>query len=160
MDTLIKGIADLLLVGGTVGGYAMITIILIIVGYFKYLKPFLSDFYEMKEVIDKFQGSLGNITTSNKDIRMQLERSVDFIGQAQKVFKTDLSRDNREHHTELLNLVKELNKELGHLQSKSEKLEGKSEDNHKELLIEITKLQTRLEYANQGSISGMRGIQK
>jgi flagellar hook-basal body complex protein FliE len=157
MDTIIKGLADLLLVGGTVGSYAMITIIMLIVGYFKYFKPFLTDFAEIKGTLDVFMNSHGELSVIGEDIERKLDDVIRIAQSEHGRLGEDIKTEHREQQAELLNLLKTLNKELDQLQGKSEKLKMKTEDNHKDVMIEIAKLQTRLEYMNQ---SGARGIQK
>ena len=157
MDTMIKGLADLLLVGGTVGGYAMIVIILLIVGYFKYFKPFLSDFADIKGTLDTFMKSHGRLAVMGKDIEDKIDDVINIAKTEHGKLSEDIKHEHREQQTELLNLLKSLNKELEQLQGKSERIKVKSDDNHKDVMIEIAKLQTRFEYMNQ---SGARGLQK
>ena len=158
MDTIIKGLADLLLVGGTVGGYAMITIILLIVGYFKYLKPFLSDFEKIQRTIDNFVSSHSKLTHLSASIEEKIEHVVTNSQSEHSLLRKDINVEHREHHLEVLNLVKQLNKEIDELHRKSDVILRKLDENQKEITIEMAKSQTRLEYMNQGV--GVRGIQK
>jgi len=158
MDTIIKGLADLLLVGGTVGGYAMITIILLIVGYFKYLKPFLTDFAKIKQTIDNFVSSHTKLKDLAQDIEEKIDHVVEIAQNEHKELGKDIKTEHREHHAEVLNLIKSLNKELEALNRRADSSESKLNSNQKEITIEMAKLQTRLEYMNQGNVA--RGIQK
>ena len=157
MESLIKSLADLLLVGGTVGGYAMVTVIMLIVGYFKYLKPFLSDFEEMKYNIEDHTQSHNRIISLGQDIKDNIEKSTKKVTDLNSKILDKVLTENKENHVDSINLFKGLNRDIGNLLKILERLEIKTEENHKNVMIEIAKLQTRLEYFNQ---SGVRGLQK
>lgn len=157
MDTIIKGLADLLLVGGTVGGYAMITIIMLIVGYFKYLKPFLAEFYTIQGKLQVFVVAHDKLNDKGEDISRTLQKILELSETEHSTLSAKIDSEHKKHQTELLNLLQILNKELDALQGDSDKSKVRSEDNHREIMVEIARLQTRLEFMNQ---SGVRGLQK
>lgn len=157
MESLLKGLFESLLIGGTVGVYAMASLILIIIGYFKYLRPFLQDFYDMKGVVSSFnQKSDSQSITLEKihHILLELNSIIDKKGDSIVV---SCNSENSIVHKELKNLMDLIEKELLVVLDRTEKISSKNENNHREIMVEIAKLQTRLEFLNT---SAVRGIQK
>ncbi len=130
---------------------------MLIVGYFKYLKPFLTDFNSIKKDIDVFIKNHKLLNTKAEDIRADLGKLVEIAQQEHKEITKDIAVEHKEYHNELLNLIKTVNKELEDMTNKSNTASNKSDDNHRNLMVEIAKLQTRIEYMQN---PGMRGIQK
>lgn len=157
MDTLFKGLADFLLVGGTVGGYAMISVILIIVGYFKYLKPFLTEFYDLRNAIESFQEAHDDHNKELVDLHRLLVSTNELIDKKGDVMIHAVQADHESYHKELRNLIDLVEKELLIVLDKTENITSKNDNSHREVMVEIAKLQTRLEYMNP---SVARGIQK
>jgi len=161
METIIKGLADLLLVGGTVGGYAMITIILLIVGYFKYFKPFLVDFYTMKKVIEEEFEDHKRIMTKIDQILRDIEKNGENVLKETKGVSSELQTDHRALQTELVNILNNLVRDVAYnIDSKTGDAKNRIEENHREIMIELTKLQSKMDYGYNSYSNGMKGLQK
>lgn len=157
MDSILKGLADVLLVGGTIGGYAMISVILIVVGYFKYFKPFLTEFYDLRGAIEDFQASHEIQNTELVELHRLLVDTNELISKKGDDMVMAVQADHEAYHKELRNLIDLVEKELLVVLDRTEKITSKNDNSHREVMIEIARLQTRLEYMNP---SVARGIQK
>ena len=156
MDTVLKGLAEVLLVGGTVGAYAMISVILLIVGYFKYLKPFLQEFYELRHSIGEFKVSHTEQSSELSDIKYRLEEIKKLINFKGEDLLSKISSGHKDYYIELRNTMSLVEKEILVLLDKTDKIQTKDDSSQRDLMVEIAKLQTRLEFMSPLGLGGIR----
>ncbi|MCK5536492.1 MAG: hypothetical protein KAI79_06675 [Bacteroidales bacterium] len=151
-----KEIFELFIVSGTVGAYAMLSVILLIVGYFKYLLPYLKDFNDIKEYLSTLpstyriqQSKLKEISELTKDISEKDKNYYD------KYF-SNIRISNEKTQTLMINEIGKIKYLLEDVIKKDDKISSNVSDSFNELMIEIIKLQTRLEYMPSTMPGGIR----
>jgi len=157
MEFLVKKLGDSIVSAGTAGGFALVILLLMIYSYFKYLMPYLEEFYKIKGKIDNFEESHSSQNEILKVIIQDLERLNALITQTEKDMSRDIQNEATNNYKGMVNQYEKLEKQVQTLIDRSSGIKERSEKDHQEILIEIAKLQTRLEFMNQ---SGTRGLQK
>ncbi len=156
MDKIFREVIDGLVMGGSFGGFALLVLLLMVVGYFKYLKPFFEDFYALKGETDKARGMNADNVNILKDLRSKVENLETIVLDGADTISKNISGVNREIYSEVKNLLVTIEREVVVLLERTEKMSGKSDDIHKDLMIEIARLQTRLEYMNPTLPRGLK----
>jgi len=156
VDYVIKKIFDFLLVGGTVGAYAMGSLILIIIGYFKYLRPYLSDFEEMKNDIKSMKSMPGNLASQKEDFNDLFLDIKKQIEETKLIVIDEGKRDGHEKSKEILNILEKMERDLHVLLKKMENTSMKVSENFYEIKVELARISTIL---NTGDFSS-KGIKK
>ncbi len=155
MEKIFGEILGMFLVSGTVGMYSLIAVILLIVGYYKHLRPYLADFEEIKVYLKtipnehtKFNDKIDGIDNKQKSNHKEMLDALDKkINESVSFNETDHNKISVE-----FSKVKYLIEQLA---QKEDKLYDKNEDAFSEIILALTKLETRLDYQNQG-LGGMR----
>jgi len=171
METIAAKLFDFLIVSGTIGGWAFFVLLLLVLVYYKHLKPFFIDFYEMKEevreemkinkeikgiIFDLNELKKLDISTVQKEFSKISHQLEDLTVMAENVSKaTDVivSKNKKELQEEIIkfhNIFTELKTTLSSHDSRAD-------DKLQNLMIELTKLATRIEMNQQ--VSSLRGIQ-
>jgi hemerythrin-like domain-containing protein len=157
MEFVVKKLSDSIVSAGTAGGFALVILILLIYGYFKYLMPYLKEFYEIKGEVEKFGVSHVNQNEYLKEITHDLEKLSEKIERFEKDIKQELKNDSKGYYRGSMNHIEKLESQITMLIARSGEIKDKAENDHKNIMIEIAKLQARLEYSNNYMA---RGIQK
>ena len=156
MEKIFGELLNAFLISGAVGTYALITLVLLIVGYFKHLKPYLEDFNEIKmfirsvpEAHEGFHNEMENIQELQRDnheatlslINIKVDESMDFNKNDHRNISVEFSK------------IKYLIEELAR---KEDKFFDKNNDAFKEIMLSLTKLETRLDYQSPSGAGGIR----
>lgn len=151
-----KELFEYLATAGTAGAYAMVSLILIIIGYFKYLKPFLSEFYSLKTSIEGFSISHGKASEKLNGIKGEIEKLEVKIDSNDDNLTSEIEKQHNSHQVEILNKLGSLEKELETLIHRSEKIKSINEQFRSEVMIEMVKLQSKVEYLNPNLVKGLQ----
>ena len=155
MEHMLKDIVTIFVDHGNLFG--VMTIMVLIIGYFKYLKPFLEDF-------DGVKTHLHTVTDDHKELDHKLAKLKDVIDNKHllliKQFEESDKINSTTHETIKVELLTELHK-IGYRLDETTKRVVESDNRnttaHREVAIDLTRIQSRLDYM---SPSGARGLQK
>ncbi len=156
VEAFFAKISELLIASGTAGSWAVIAVILIIYGWFKYIKPFLDDWIKIRGVVMKNQDAYEALTTA----ALAVEKSVIYFNEESESRHASL-RDMLEHRE--AEMLAQLSRDMATLFEKIKDLSndvGKHSDidiqRMNELMVELTKINLRLEMSN--SVGHLRGM--
>ena len=156
MERFLSEVLGGFLVSGALGAYAFITVILLVVFYFKYLKPYLADFEEIKSFLrtipavhDRYDKNITKIFELIKD-----NYSDNIVEREKKL--NELILDNNKAHGAIGTEFGKMKYLIEELSRKDEKFYDKNNDSFSKILLELTKLETRLEYQNGPTLGGIR----
>ena len=156
MERFLSEVLGGFLVSGALGAYAFITVILLVVFYFKYLKPYLADFREIKSFLrtipavhDRYDKNITKIFELIKD-----NYSDNIVEREKKL--NELILDNNKAHGAIGTEFGKMKYLIEELSRKDEKFYDKNNDSFSKILLELTKLETRLEYQNGPTLGGIR----
>ena len=156
MERFLSEVLGGFLVSGALGAYAFITVILLVVFYFKYLKPYLADFEEIKSFLRTIPAVHArydkNIT---KIFELIKDNYSDNIVEREKKLN-ELILDNNKAHGAIGTEFGKMKYLIEELSRKDEKFYDKNNDSFSKILLELTKLETRLEYQNGPTLGGIR----
>ena len=154
--TEIVHLIETLFHSGMGGTYAMILIIMAIYSYFKFLKPYLQDFNEMKQF-------LISVPASHIKFNKRLDKIEDIIIESKKEIMSldrDLFRDYNSNNDKLhIDIVVDLNRlreSISSLLDGGVVMSTKNEENFKNILIELVKLESRIEFMNGSPYKGLQ----
>jgi len=157
VEAFFAKISNLLIASGTAGSWAVAVVLLIVYGWFKYIKPFLDDWDLIRSVVMKNQDRYEVLTTAAEGVERSI---VDFNTHSEERHKSlrEMLQD-RENEilaqlhrdmTSLFEKVKDLNADV-------EKHSDVDTRRMNELMVELTKINLRLEMSNSvGQLRGMK----
>lgn len=156
MERIFGEILGMFLVSGTVGIYALVTLVLLIVGYFKHLKPYLADFEIIKQ-------RLSVLPEKHADFNKRIDILEKLIKESHKEDLSTMERKFREAGTLNSKDHRDIGIEFGKIKyiieevaRKEEKFFDKNNDAFSTILLELAKLETRLDYQNLTNLGGIR----
>lgn len=152
----IKELFDYMATAGTVGAYAMVSVMLIIIGYFKHLKPFLTEFYSLKTSIQGVSITHTEASEKLRAIKEKIEKLEVSIESDIEDLTSEIEKQHDTYQVETMNKINSLEKELTTLIQRSEKIKSFNEQFHTEVMIEMVKLQTKVEYLNPNLVKGLQ----
>ena len=137
--------------------FGVMTIMALIIGYFKYLKPFLEDF-------DGVKTHLHVVTADHKELDNKLIKVENTINTKHDVVIHRMEENDKvnasAHEKIKIEMLTELSK-IGYRLDETTKRVVESDNRnttaHREVAIDLTRIQSRLDYM---SPSGARGLQK
>ena len=156
MERFLSEVLGGFLVSGVFGAYAFITVILLVVFYFKYMKPFLVDFEDIKtflktipDVHKGFNKQIYDISELIKD-----NHKNEMLFRDKKI--NELVLDNNKAHGAIGTEFGKMKYLIEELSRKDEKFYDKNNEAFSRIILELTKLETRLEYQNGPVLGGIR----
>ena len=155
MGEMVK-LFETLFQGGMAGTYTMVLIVMAIYAYFKILKPYLEDFNDIKLFTEEVLRQHININGKVDKVQETVEDKYDSIISAQRNLFRDFSVDNDKLHMSIVVDVNRLKEVIQQVLETENQLSIKSEENFKSILIELVKLESRLEFMNTGTFKGLQ----
>ena len=156
MEKFLGEVFGAFILSGAFGVYAFIIVILLVIFYFKYMKPFLGDFEDIKS----FLGSLPEV---HDDYNTKLEEIVELMSETHKediIYRErkirELVAENNKAHNAIGNEFSKMKYLIEELSRKDEKFFDKNNEAFSKIILELTKLETRLEYQNGPVLGGIR----
>ena len=138
-------------------GASLITVVFLVVAYFKFLKPYLVDF----EFIKNFLKSIPEVHEEYDDKLTKIQVTLENLTEIEILKIEELSKDfmnkNTREHDKLVVEFGKIRYLIEEVVRKSEKISDRDLSTLNEIILEISKLQSKVEYIN---IGGLGGIQK
>ena len=156
MEKVFGEIIGMFLVSGTVGIYALLSLVLMIVGYYKYFKPFRKDFDQVKIFIDA-------VPKEHEEFSKQIDHLEKIINNNNNenitIMKEGLRDSDLHNSNEHRNIGVEFSKIkylIEELARKEEKFFDKNNSTFNDIMVILSKLETKLDYQNQQGLGGIR----
>lgn len=157
MDTLATKMFEFFIASGTISSFIMLGLLVIIYGYFKYIKPFLKDWNDLKVGIISRETSYVELVSATKDVCDVIDSLKIDIAKISAMIRSDIESHN-------VKTVETITRELEKLQPVvlriSEQLKNNgSYDQEKmnQVILELTKINLRIEMnQNNGQLRGMK----
>ena len=137
-------------------GYSVIVVILLIIGYFKYLKPFLADFEYIKTFVStvsithtEFHKKLDKLSDEVKDLNRDSNLFLD-----KKFSEADIH--NSKEHLAISNEFGKIKYLMEEMARKGEKISDKDSAIFNDIILELSKIQSKLDYMNTGGLGGLK----
>lgn len=156
MEAFLTSAGKFAIASGTFGSLAVTAPILLVYWWFKFIKPFLDEWRDMRSLILKNEDAYILLTKSSESLRGVIEEfNDDSEVRHEKLRDIINDRDNRLNSL-ISNEIENLLERIKTFQDSFEKHSAFDERKMNELLIELTKINMRLEMS--GSNSQLRGI--
>lgn len=142
---------------GTVGSFAMLGVVIMVYGYFKYLKPFLNDWKKLKDGILEREQSYAELVEATKDVYNVVgSMNLEMVKIGDNIID-DIKGTSQESHAKLLREVADIIEHLKDIKSELEKKDDHNVEKMNQLMVELTKLNLRLEMnQNMGHLRGLK----
>lgn len=156
MEAFLTSAGKFVIASGTVGPLVVTVPILLVYWWFKYIKPFLDEWSDMRSLILKNEDAYILLTKSSESLRDIIEEfNDDSELRHSKLHEVIIDRDNR-LDSRISNEIKILLERMKSLEESLEKHSTFDERKLNDLIIELTKINLRLEMS--GTNGQLRGI--
>ena len=181
MEAILAQFVSFFLVSGTVGTYALLTLVLLVFFYFKYLKPFFNDVTSLSDItanqeemtskqlrlmsiIEHNTERLDEVLENNQvmirakdEMLKKVETQATFLREFQNglkktlfVLETTLKESHIDHTGRIREDMVAMKDLLKNLMIEIEKTDSHASDKLNNLLVELARLSTKIEYGQRG----------
>ena len=152
-----KMLAELLARLGEPGaGASVLTVIFLIFAYFKYLQPYLQDF----EFIKNFLKTIPKVNEGFNDKLDKIQNSLERFNKIELSKMNDITKEilfiNSKEHDKLIVEFGKIRYLIEEIVRKNEKISDRDLRYLNDIILELSKLQSKVEYINVGGLGGLQ----